>query len=136
VNCQNWKTGDGNDGVFTDALVDCPGGAESHHLGIDLGGFSKACAHGAFSQWHREGGVGYSWTYLVFGWFVPVFRGELGVGVLHLVITLVTFGLSQLIFPFLYNRQYMVRMLTDGWQLDATDLNYELAKHKLNIQGP
>ena len=83
----------------------------------------------------KVGYVGYSWTYLVFGWFVPVVRGELGVGVLHLVITLVSFGLSQLIFPFLYNRQYMVRMLTSGWELDANDLHYDLARRKLNMLG-
>lgn len=81
----------------------------------------------------KVGYVGYSWTYLVFGWFVPVVRGELGVGVLHLVITLVSFGLSQLIFPFLYNRQYMNRMLTSGWVLDMADPNYETARQKLNI---
>jgi hypothetical protein len=81
----------------------------------------------------KNGYLGYSWTYLCFGWFVPVVRGELGVGVLHLVITLVSFGLSQLIFPFLYNRQYMNRMLTSGWVLDDTDPNYDLARVKLNI---
>jgi hypothetical protein len=81
----------------------------------------------------KNGYLGYSWTYLFFGWFVPVVRGELGVGVLHLVITLVSFGLSQLIFPFLYNRQYMNRMLTSGWVLDDTDPNYDLARVKLNI---
>ena len=81
----------------------------------------------------KVGYVGYSWTYLAFGWFVPVVRGELGVGVLHLVITLVSFGLSQLIFPFLYNRQYMVRMLTQGWVLDDNDPNAGLARLKLNI---
>ncbi|MSQ65120.1 MAG: hypothetical protein EXR37_02000 [Limnohabitans sp.] len=81
----------------------------------------------------KNGYMGYSWTYLFFGWFVPVVRGELGVGVLHLVITLVSFGLSQLIFPFLYNRQYMNRMLTSGWVLDSADPNYELAREKLNI---
>jgi len=69
----------------------------------------------------------------VFGWFVPVIRGELGVGVLHLVITFVSFGLSQLIFPFLYNRQYMNRMLTAGWALDANDPHYDIAKEKLDI---
>ena len=52
----------------------------------------------------KSGYVGFSWTYLLFGWFVPVIRGELGIGVLQLVITFVSFGLSQLIFPFLYNR--------------------------------
>ena len=28
----------------------------------------------------KNGYTGYSWTYLFFGWFVPVVRGELGVG--------------------------------------------------------
>ena len=81
----------------------------------------------------KSGYVGFSWTYLVFGWFVPVIRGELGVGVLHLVITFVSFGLSQLIFPFLYNRQYMNRMLTAGWALDTNDPNVDVAKEKLDI---
>jgi hypothetical protein len=81
----------------------------------------------------KNGYVGFSWTYLLFGWFVPVIRGELGVGVLHLVITFVSFGLSQLIFPFLYNRQYMNRMLTTGWTLDTLDPNYEIAREKLDI---
>lgn len=81
----------------------------------------------------KSGYVGFSWTYLLFGWFVPVIRGELGVGVLHLVITFVSFGLSQLIFPFLYNRQYMNRMLTAGWALDTNDPHVDIAKEKLDI---
>ena len=81
----------------------------------------------------KNGYVGYSWTYLVLGWFVPMFRGELGIGVLHFAFTLISAGLSQLFFPFIYNRQYMTRMLTSDWQLDSSDSNYELAKRKLNI---
>jgi hypothetical protein len=82
----------------------------------------------------KTGYIGYSWTYLIFGWFVPLVRGELGVAVLHLVITVVSAGLSQLIFAFIYNRQYMNRMLTSGWRLDPTDFNYELAKRVLYIR--
>jgi CHASE2 domain-containing sensor protein len=106
-------------------------------LGLILVGFQKPVrlVHVA-SGMVKDGYIGYSWTYLVFGWFVPVVRGELGIGVLHLVITLVSFGISQLIFPFLYNRQYMVRMLTNGWELDASDPNYELARRKLKIKSP
>ena len=81
----------------------------------------------------KNGYVGYSWTYLVLGWFVPMFRGELGIGVLHFAFTLISAGLSQLIFPLIYNRQYMTRMLTSGWQLDSSDPNYDLVKHKLNV---
>ena len=72
---------------------------------------------------HNESGMmktgyfGFSWTYLFFGWFVPLFRGELGVGALHLLFTAITFGLWQLILCFLYNKQYMTRMLTNGWEL-------------------
>jgi hypothetical protein len=39
----------------------------------------------------KSGYYGFSWTFLFFGWFVPVFRGELLIGLLHLVITVVTF---------------------------------------------
>jgi len=83
----------------------------------------------------ENGYVGYSWTYLVFGWFVPMFRGEMGIAVLHFAFTLISVGLSQLIFPFIYNRQFMVRMLTSGWHLDPSDDNYEYAKRKLNVSG-
>jgi len=88
---------------------------------------------------HSSSGVGkngymvYSWTYLIGGWFVPVFRGELVIGLIHLVVTLVSFDLSQIVFPFVYNRQYMNRMLTSGRVLDSIDSNYEMAKGKLNI---
>ena len=76
---------------------------------------------------HQESGLiktgvyGFSWTYLIFGWFVPVFRGELGVGALHLLFTFLTFGLWQFIFSFLYNKQYMTRMLQNGWKLSGTE---------------
>ena len=83
----------------------------------------------------KTGYIGYSWTYLLFGWFVPLVRGELGIALLHLLVTLVSAGLSQLIFPFLYNRQYMNRMLTSGWRLDASDPNYALAKRVLGVRN-
>ncbi len=76
---------------------------------------------------HKESGMmktgyhGFSWTYLIFGWFVPLFRGELGVAALHLLFTFVTFGLWQLILSFVYNKQYMTRMLTTGWELAGNE---------------
>jgi len=104
-------------------------------VGVLLLGLQKpVCIIHTESGLVKTGYIGYSWTYLVFGWFLPVVRGELGVGVLHLIITLVSFGLSQLIFPSLYNRQYMNRMLTSGWRLDPTDGNYERAKTALYIR--
>jgi hypothetical protein len=65
----------------------------------------------------RMGYFGFSWTYLLFGWWVPLIRGELGVAALHLIFTLITFGLWQFIVAFLYNKQYMIRMLEKGYIL-------------------
>ena len=48
---------------------------------------------------------------------MPLVRGELGVAALHFLFTLCTFGLWQLIVAFLYNKQYMTRMLEKGYVL-------------------
>jgi|SRR6185436_13084300 len=84
----------------------------------------------------RNGYVGFSWTYLFFGWLVPLFRGELSVAALHLLFTLVTGGLWQLIVCFLYNRQYMIRMLTSGWILADSEVRNAMAAAKLDIVPP
>lgn len=83
----------------------------------------------------KAGYVGWSWTYFFFGWFVPIIRGEIGIGLLHLVLTAVTFGLFQWIMSLIYNKQYMTRLLLAGWELDKGDANYQLAVTKLGISG-
>ncbi len=65
----------------------------------------------------KDGYFGFSWTYLFFGWCVPLFRGELGVAALHCLFTFVTLGIWQIILPFIYNKQYMIRMLEKGYVL-------------------
>ena len=88
---------------------------------------------------HNESGilkncfVGYSWTYFFFGFFVPIFRGEILIGVLHLIFSLVTFGLFQLIMPFLYNKQHSTRMLNESWSLNDSEKNNTLARQKIGI---
>ncbi|MDD2558699.1 MAG: hypothetical protein PHH87_10520 [Desulfuromonas sp.] len=76
----------------------------------------------------KEGYFGFSWTYFFFGAFVPIFRGEIGIGCLHMVINMVSLGIFQLIMCFLYNKQYMSRMLQSGWTLDETDQLYKDAQ--------
>ena len=82
----------------------------------------------------KIGGYGFCWTYFFFGFFVPIFRGELGVGALHLLFTCVTFGVWQLIACFIYNKQYMTRMLTSGWELAGTEEENRAAKLALGIE--
>jgi len=81
----------------------------------------------------KNGYFGFSWTYLFFGWFVPLFRGELGVAALHFLFTLFSFGLWQLIVSFIYNRQYMTRMLEKGYLLKDTEAVMAQARMTLGI---
>ncbi len=76
----------------------------------------------------KKGLYGFSWTYLFFGWFVPLIRGELGVAALHLLFSIVTFGLWQIIVAFLYNKHYMSRLITAGFKFaDQPQINAEAA---------
>ena len=82
---------------------------------------------------NKNGFVGYCWTYFFFGFFVPIFRGEISIGIFHLIFSLVTFGIFQLIMPFLYNKQFSTRLLTNGWELNDTYERNELARLKIGI---
>ena len=82
---------------------------------------------------NKPGFVGYCWTYFFFSFFVPIFRGEILIGVLHFIFSVVTFGLFQLVIPFLYNKQFTSRMLTSGWEISDTEEKTKLAKLKLGI---
>jgi hypothetical protein len=88
---------------------------------------------------HRDSGIkktarlGWSWTYYYFGFLVPIFRGEITIGALHLVITFCTFGLFQIIWSFLYNKQHITRLLTSGWVLADSPEVEPFAKEKLGI---
>lgn len=103
-------------------------------IGVAIMGFqTKIALQHEQSRIVKNGYVGYSLTYLIFGWIVPIVRGEILIGVLHLVITFVSFGLFQLIMPYLYNKQYTTRLLTNGWILaDTVEMN-QYARSKLNI---
>jgi hypothetical protein len=81
----------------------------------------------------RKGYVGYCWTYFFFGWLVPIFRGEIGVGVMHFFLTTFTIGFFQIVMPFLYNKQFMTRQLTSGWRLSDEEAVMAEARLRLGI---
>lgn len=83
----------------------------------------------------KNGYYGFSWTYLFFGWLVPLFRGELGVAAWHALFTLLTAGLWQFVLCFLYNKQYMTRMLEKGYVLKDSETTMLQARMALGI-GP
>jgi hypothetical protein len=81
----------------------------------------------------KTGYYGFSWTYLFFGWWVPLIRGELVVALLHFLFTMSTLGLWQFVVAFLYNKQYTVRLIEKGYVLhDQPDRVYE-AQSRIGI---
>ena len=70
----------------------------------------------------KKGYFGFSWTYLFFGWWVPLLRGELGVAALHALFTALTLGIWQFIVCFMFNKQYTQRLLSQGFKFADTPL--------------
>ena len=100
---------------------------------IFMGAQKKINLRHTNSSLNKPGFVGYCWTYFFFSFFVPIFRGEILIGVIHLIFSVVTFGLFQLVIPFLYNKQFTSRMLTSGWELSDTEEKMQAARLKLGI---
>ena len=100
---------------------------------IFLGWQKKVVVRHTESGIQKNSYVGYSWTYFLFGFFVPIVRGEIIIGVAHLIFTAITFGIFQLIMPFLYNKQYSTRLLNNLWVLNDSEENNAIARKKLGI---
>ena len=81
----------------------------------------------------KKGYFGFSWTFLFFGWFVPLFRGEILISLLHFFITVITLGIWQIIIAFLYNKQFMIRQLENGYELYDDEALMSLAEIKIGI---
>ena len=63
----------------------------------------------------RRTPTGFSWTTLLFYAFVPLLRGDLKWTLVFLLTALITFNLSQIIFPFFYNKIYIKELLHRGF---------------------
>jgi hypothetical protein len=64
----------------------------------------------------KEVPVGFSWTMFFFGFFVPLFRGDLKWFLLTVLLDFCTFGLYQIVFAFMYNDIYRKRLISKGFK--------------------
>lgn len=60
--------------------------------------------------------VGFSWTTLFFGVFVPIIRGHWSYVVKMFLLCWLTFGIYALVAPFVINKQYTEYLLMQGYQ--------------------
>lgn len=59
--------------------------------------------------------VGFSWTMLFFGFFVPLIRGDWKWTIISLLIGVFTCGIANLVLAFIYNKIYIKDLIESGW---------------------
>jgi hypothetical protein len=63
----------------------------------------------------QDAKLGFSWTCLFFGPFVPLCRGDWKWTAIAWGVYLVTGGLFHLVFPFIYNKIYIKELIQNGF---------------------
>ena len=82
----------------------------------------------------KEAPVGFSWTVLFFGGFVPLVRGDWSYFFIMLVAGIVTFGISGILFAFIYNRIYLQNSLNKGFKVKSYTGSKKLIEAKAQIK--
>ena len=84
----------------------------------------------------RQAPVGFSWTTLFFGFLPALFRGHWAGAVIIFLVGCVTFGLSALVFPFIYNKMYVRHLLGEGFRLSTASADPAYLSQRLRIELP
>lgn len=74
----------------------------------------------------KTGYVGFSWTTLFFGFFVPIFRGDWFMVMVMLVLNIVAPFLSAIILGFVYNKMYTRGLIEKYGYVPADDYSARL----------
>lgn len=84
----------------------------------------------------KTGYVGFSWTTLFFGGFPAIFRGDIILGVILLLLYFPTWGIAPLIWAFVYNKNYTIKLLEKGYKFADDERRVAAARAKLGITAP
>ena len=79
----------------------------------------------------KEAPIGFSWTVLFFGFFPALFRGDWKWAVIMALLGFITFGLSYLVFMFIYNKLYAKDLINSGFKAQSIgtgDIGYASSK--------
>jgi hypothetical protein len=59
--------------------------------------------------------VGFSWTTFFFGFFPAIFRGDWKWAIIQFIAACITFGVSSIVFCFIYNKLHINDLLEKGY---------------------
>lgn len=66
----------------------------------------------------KEAPVGFSWTTLLLGVFVPLYRGDWKWTVIMAAAAVITWGVSWFVFPFIYNKLWIKDLVARGFKVE------------------
>jgi hypothetical protein len=84
----------------------------------------------------KEAPIGFSWTTLLFGFFPALLRGHISMAIVMFLLSFATFGLSGLVFAFIYNKMYVKHLIGEGFKAGGTDEVVGTASGKLQMKVP
>lgn len=85
----------------------------------------------------REAPVGFSWTVFFFGFFPALFRSDWKWAAIMFLLALFTYGLSGLVFMFIYNKLYIKNLIASGFKAKSiASGDMDFAAGKLGMQLP
>lgn len=85
----------------------------------------------------KEAPVGFSWTVLFFGFFPPLFRGDWKWAIIMFLLSMITMGLSGLVFMFIYNKLYIKDLVGSGFKVKSVGMGtIDQVSQKIGVNLP
>ena len=81
----------------------------------------------------KKGYVGFSWTMLLFGGFVPLIRGDMAMAAMGFVLHILTIALGTAVWAFFFNKQYTTKLIEAGYEIVGDPADVASAKLALGI---
>ena len=85
----------------------------------------------------KKAPVGFSWTIFFFSFLVPRYRGDWTWTFILLFLGAFTFGLSNLVFMFVYNKIYIKGLISSGFKVNSGEIEIlDEVSRKIGITIP
>ena len=82
----------------------------------------------------KSGFYRFSWTTFLFGGFPALFRGDILIGLVVIVLNVLTWWIAGIIWSFFYNKYFTLRLVEKGYVFVGSDSEIASAKSALGIR--